>query len=472
MIPNQLMYELAEDYAARLEGIAVAIQDSDILQQYLDEEEDVYYNQLKEGYEPHMEQLQNDIAASHPLQLVAFERALLDERFEGLFLPRVLGYAVLRGEVNDYCKYVRQQDHFGEILKFIAANSNFDQLRNRIGQSIQVGFALSSDIWVTSLIDSVGSKQVRQFLLSQKKSEHRVVQGRQRAYTRFKRQFKGRNYQFAELPTQAEELTFKFNSLKDFLLYRVSTEGLDNASLIQPLNDFVTNEALFDRPELMQVATIYAAYFDMDEAQRAALTEVMTKERKENPGATEVVLALMLELKASRKFAFAAKEELKLGEVMDRSIKNDLSGYFNLTDKLHKDGFVTPSVHEAIAEEVLNHPGLSDFNENLRQSVFGYFQRFKDGIGTDGYSEWFELTVKQFPVYMKLFGNEAFNQQLRDLATKYAKSLIKAYPDKRGKYYREIKKWTVAHFVEWDFMTEKQLKEFFKTPRKKKVVTE
>ncbi|PHI21880.1 hypothetical protein CEQ90_00920 [Lewinellaceae bacterium SD302] len=466
------MYDLAEDYAARLEGIAVAIQDAEVLQQYLDEEEDVYYNALKEGYEPYMEELQNEIAANHPLQLIAFEKALLDERFEGLFLPRVLGYAVLRGEVNDYYKYVRQQEHFGEMLKFIAGNSNFDQLRNRIGQSIQVGFALSSDIWVTSLIESVGSKQVRQFLLGQKRPEHRVVQGRQRAYNRFKRQFKGRNFQFAEFPQTANELTFKFNPLKDFLLYRVSEEGLDNSSLVQPLHEFITNEALAGTPQLMQIATIYAAYFELSEEQKKALMEMMTRERKENPGATEVVLALMLELKASRKFAFGPAEELKLGEVMDRSIKNDLSAYFDLTDKLHKDGFVNPSVHEALATEVLNHPGLSDYNENLRQSVYGYFQRFKDGIGTDDYSEWFDLAVKQFPVYMKLFGNEAFNQQLRQLSIKYAKDLIKAYPDKRGKYYREIKKWTVAHFVAWNFMTEKQLKEFFKTPRKKKPVAE
>lgn len=462
------MYELAEDFAARLEGIAVAIQDSELLQQYLDEEEDSYYVALRDGYEPYIEEIQREVANAYPLQQIAFEKALLDERFEGLFLPRILGYAVLRGEISEHYKYVRQQDHFGDILKFIAGNSNFDQLRGRIGQSIQIGFALSSDIWVTSLIDGVGSKQVRQFLLSQKRPEFRVAQGRMRAYNRYKRQFKERNYQFAEFPTTQEELTFLFRPLKDFLLYRVSTEGLDNTSLVGPLHDFVSNKAFVNTPELMEIATIYATYFERDEAQEKALTKVMTRERKENPGATAVVLALMLELKAHRKVTFGAAEEQKLSQVMDKKLDNDLSGYFTITDKLHQDGFVNPSVHEALSEESLKHPGLSDFNENLRQSVYGYFKRFRDGIGTDGYAEWFELTVKQFPVYMKLFGNEAFNQQLKDLSTKYTKDLIKAYPDKRGKHYREIKKWTVAHFQDWDFMTEKQLKEFFKTPRKKK----
>ncbi|NJO87412.1 MAG: hypothetical protein HC821_05450, partial [Lewinella sp.] len=126
-------------------------------------------SRFKEAYEPYLEELQNTIANHHPLQLVAFEQALLDDRFEGLFLPRILGYAVLRGEVNEDYRYARQQEHLGNIIKFIAANSNFEQLRNRIGQSISMAFLLSSDIWVTNLIESIGSKQVRQFFWPRKR---------------------------------------------------------------------------------------------------------------------------------------------------------------------------------------------------------------------------------------------------------------------------------------------------------------
>ncbi|MEO0628802.1 MAG: hypothetical protein AAFY91_17535, partial [Bacteroidota bacterium] len=88
------------------------------------------------------------------------------------------------------------------------------------------------------------------------------------------------------------------------------------------------------------------------------------------------------------------------------------------------------------------------------------------------YKEWFELSQKQYPVYLQLFSNEAFSQQLKDLYFKFAKRLVKAFPDKRGKDYREIKKTVMASSLEWSFMSEKQLKEFFKTPRKKRVKTE
>ena len=137
-------------------------------------------------------------------------------------------------------------------------------------------------------------------------------------------------------------------------------------------------------------------------------------------------------------------------------------------DQVHSLGYVQTEAAEAIQQAYDQHPGLSDFNENMRQSIYGYFSRFALNLAPGDYKEWFELSQKQYPVYLHLFNNEAFSQQLKDLYFKFAKRLIKAFPDKRGKDYREIKKTVTASALDWKFMTEKQLKEFFKTPRKKK----
>jgi hypothetical protein len=116
----------------------------------------------------------------------------------------------------------------------------------------------------------------------------------------------------------------------------------------------------------------------------------------------------------------------------------------------------------------LQQDGLSDFNENVRRSVLVYFDRLAASLGTEQYNEWFSQTGRLFPVYMKIFANEEFNQSLRQLAVRYTKRLIKVYTNKRGKDYRDIKKTTVATWTDYGFMTEKQLKEFFKTPRNRK----
>ncbi|WP_116105340.1 hypothetical protein [Lewinella sp. IMCC34191] len=463
------MYELNDTYKAHLDSIAEAIQASPTLAQYLEEEEDEYYEALKAEFEPQLEAAHEQINHYSPFEIESFERYLLDDRFEGLFLPRVLGYSVLRPQINELFFYSRQNDHFGQILSYIAGNVNFDQLRSRIGQAVQVGFALSSDIYVTGLIDEIPTKRVRQFLLTQKADNARTADGRKQIFQRYQRQFRSRNYHYAPFPLAENELISHTDHMVDFLLYRVSKEEMNNDALPGPLYDMATNEAFAGRKELIEPIVIYAAYLSPEGDAQQAIKDVLTRERKAEPKrVNDQVMAFMLRLKNDPTITFGQLEELNLGEIVERDIDDDLTAYFNLTDKIHNDGYTEPEVQEAVQEEVLKQEGLSEFNENIRQSVLAYFDTFAASLGTDDYNEWFALTGKQFPIYMKIFANEQFNQELRQLAIRYTKRLIKVHTNKRGKDYRDIKKTTVATWTDYNFMTEKQLKEFFKTPRKRK----
>ena len=466
------MYPLNEAYDQHLEAIAAAIQASPNLASYLEEEEDEFYNALKAEFEPQIEQAHQQLIDYSPLEIEAFENKLLDERFEGLFLPRVLGYAALRGEITEHFYYARQNDHFGNILKFIAGNSNFDQLRNRIGQSTQVGFALSSDIFVTSLVDSVASKRVRSFLQAQRLTDARTMEGRRRIYRRYAKQFRGKNYHYTPFPLTVGELTTHTKAMNQFLEYRVSS-GLDNAAIAPTLHQVVTNPDFAGRKEILRAAVIYGAYFAPDGDERAGLMESINRERKADPeGTAEEILAYLLELKNNRDIEFGADQELQLSNYISTNLDDKLTAYFTLTDKLHNDGFTSPAVHEAVNEELAKHPGLSSFAANIRQTVYVYFDQLAAGLGTSDkdYANWFKITGEQFPVYLKVFGNEAFKQQLASLAKKYTRDLIKVHTNKRGKDYRDIKKTTVTTWKDYGFMTDKQLKDFFKTPRKKKPV--
>ncbi|MEM7572585.1 MAG: hypothetical protein AAF433_06780 [Bacteroidota bacterium] len=464
------MYELNADAQAALEAIAQAVQAHEALEPYLEDGEDEQYQLIKDTFEPQIDQWFIHVSEHFPLQVEAFEKGLLDERFEGLYLPRILGYAALRGEINDYCKYARRQDHLREVLLFIAGNSNFDQLQQRIGQGLQVAFALGSDIWVTSLIEAIGNKRVRQYFQSQRKDENRTVDGRKRTLLRYSRQFRDKNFQSAVFPTTGEELTVLSRSLQDFLRYRAS-KGYNNQSLIAPLNDMVQNDAFAGKAEISELMALYGAYFELEAAEQEQLKASFSRERKNDPELCgDHVLALMLDLKSDHKIEFGPAEEQRLSQVIDKGIKDKLGQYFQLMDQVHSEGYVQASAQEAIQAAYDQYPGLSDFSENARQSIYGYFSRFALNLEPSDYREWFELSSKQYPVFLQLFSNEAFNQQLKDLYFKYARKLIKAYPDKRGKDYREIKKTIMAAALGWGFMTEKKLKEFFKTPRKKKPV--
>ena len=463
------MYELEPEYLEQLEIIAGEIQASEALANYLEEEEEEYYDELKEAFEPRLHEVHRTVAEVRPLQLIALELVLLDDAFEGLFLPKILGYSVLRGEINEHMRYVRPQDHFRDILLTICASANFELLRKRIGQTIQVGFSLSSDIWVSNLIQEVDNKRVRSFLQSLRKDDLRNPKHRRELYERYQRQFRDEIYQTAEFPTNAAEAAVLFNELKSFLLFR-NSHDFDNSSLLAPLDEMATNESLHGTREFRQLITIYAAFFDPTAAEKKRLEKVFNARRKATPEFSEEVLRLLLELKNNSQVRYGAEEDNRLSEIADHKIDDELSEYLELTDRIHRDGYNTTEVQEAILKAYNSHPGLSDFNENIRQTIYGYFHRFISNLEPTDYPEFFEIS-KLYALYIKLFGNQQFNQQLKDLSMNYVRKLLKTYTDKRGKDYQDIKKFVSTSFQDFEFLTEKEVVNLFKTRRKKRKKT-
>ena len=277
------MYELDQQYLEELETIASEIQDSDELARYLDSEEEEDFTRLKELYEPRIANLYESVAKDNPLQIISFELVLLDSMFEGLFLPKILGYSVLRGEVNAQIQYVRTQEHFKDILLAICQSTNFEILKKRIGQTIQIGFALSSDIWITNLVNSINNKRIRYYLQGQKLDRYRQDSDRQIGLDRYHKQFKNDFYQTAEFPTTAADLPVLFNPLKQFLIHRASIK-VNNNSLLAPLDSFISNEDLQGTTEHMQVMAIYAMFYDLSDASRKQLSNTFNKIREKSSG--------------------------------------------------------------------------------------------------------------------------------------------------------------------------------------------
>lgn len=107
---------------------------------YLEEETPELYKTLQEAYEPLVAEIYQEVADDHPLQILELEKVLLNPFFEGLFLPRILGYSVLRGEINEEIKYSRPQEHFKEVLVAIANSTNFDVMNKELDKPSNWGF--------------------------------------------------------------------------------------------------------------------------------------------------------------------------------------------------------------------------------------------------------------------------------------------------------------------------------------------
>ena len=460
------MQELDKKYISQLEEIANDIQDSDELQQYLEEEEEEYYMQLKELFEPRMAALYDEVAETDPLQLISLENVLLEPEFEGLYLPKILGYSVLRGEVDAEYSYVRPQDHFKEVLLAICHSSNFDILRKRIGQSIQIGFAMSSDIWVTNLINSVENKRVRYFLQSQKLDRYRLLDERKAGYERYQRQFVNDHFYTAEFPETLSDLKVLYSPLKNFIIHRVRRNA-NNTNIIPQLRALISNEEFKGTQEHLEIMVLFAAYFDLEKDVHKELFKHFNEIRTSMPEFVEHYLEYILHLSNRTDLVLDPRADLRLSAVVDKSIEDDLKYYYELMDVVHTKGYMNEEAQDAIKAFYVRYEGLSMINECVRQTIYKYFARLIDNLEVDDYADYFEIS-KLFPVYMSIFANQQFNQQLKELSLRYVKKLLKKYTDKRGKDYQDIKKFVSTTFQDLGFLKEKEVIEMFKTRRKRK----
>lgn len=250
------MEDLNKKYITALDNIKSSIQLSDELKKYLDEEEDDDYKALVTKFEGSIHELYEQVANEHPLQLVQFENYLLQEEFEGLYLPKVLGYSVLRGRIDRSIKYYRPQNHFSDVLEFIINSSNFDQIKQRVGQSIQIGFALSSDIWITNIIENVTNKKVKTFLQSQKLLKYRDEKIRNSALVKYRKQFQSLNFKTTNFPNSLQELLVEAGSIKDFLVYRARGKDFKNDSLIPVLEKMISNSEFLENKHFFEFCII------------------------------------------------------------------------------------------------------------------------------------------------------------------------------------------------------------------------
>lgn len=463
------MQPLDEQYYNRLNDIAAAIQEAPALAQYLEEEEDEFYNELRQEFEPMLSELHHQVAAEAPLQLVTFEKYLLEPVFEGLYLPRVLGYAVLRGEITDQYRYVRPNDHFKEILLAICQSVHFEQLKKRIGQSIQVGFALSSDIWITNLMTQVENKRIRYFLQQQKSDRFRDVKDRMDLYKRYSNQFRDELYYSADFPKALGEMKANFSALRQFLLKRFEVGG-DNTSLKEQIKGFLDKPEFRNTEEYVEMLAMYGNFIELDAGDQKAFAAHFARERKSFPEFDKSYLGFLVTLYRSNPHMGAAQDE-RMITMIDTKVADKISDFYRIAEKVHSLGYVHPDAIEAVQEFYNNHEGLSIESKCLRQLVLNYFARLIKGLSEREYADFFELT-KIFGIYLKIFGNQQFNQAVEKMSMNYVNKLLLIFTDKRARDYQDVKKFVSTQFVDLGFLKEKEVVEMFKTRRKKRKTAE
>ncbi|MBK9734212.1 MAG: hypothetical protein IPO92_04290 [Saprospiraceae bacterium] len=456
------MEALSANYKKHLDQLKSAVQNSDLLASYLDDESDELYKQIVDAFEPHLFELYTLAADKNPLQLVALELELLDPGFEGLLLPRILGYSVLRGEIDSNYKYKRPQDHFKKILNAICESTNFDLIKLRIGQTVQVGFALSSDIWLTNFMDHLTNKRVKSFLNIQKVDKFRDLNQRKIGYESYKKQFSNQNFLTVEIPSNITELKILGSSLIHFLLYR-SNRKFDNTNILPQLDVMINNESLHSDPDFIEIMMIVGMFYDVSSSAQKTISSIFDKLRKEEDHFESKYFQHLLNLYRSE-VEITPDADKRMSKIINKKISDGVSAYYNLMDVVHTKGYIHEDTIKAVKEYYDQHKGLSLENECIRESIFGYCESFLNNLDTESYHEYFEIN-KVFVSYINAFFNQKFNQNIKDLSMKYINRLFEVYIDKRGRDYQDIKKFVTNTFLDLGFKSEKELVEMFKTKK-------
>ena len=462
---NLNMKKLQQHYIDRLEEIKAAIQASEELTAYLDEEEESDYQKLQEKYEKYINELYEHVAAKDPLELFDLDEHLIDPGFEGLFFPRLLGYAVLRGDLNERYKYVRPQEHFKKILMAMVESPYFDLIKQRVGQAIQIGFALSSDIWITNLLEEIENKHVKQFLSAQKIDLYRADNNRRAGYLRFRRQFQTTNFQSTDFPQTLGEMTSGFGLLRKFLEFRIKTNS-DHSSYHEEMLTLLENKALKGK-RFNHVLTLVINFIPLEGKNRDRLSKVLNDCRKSDETFNEHYFELLDDLVRSD-LPYAAECDASVFSLLDHSLKDDMETYYSALNVVSQKGFVHEDAMEAVRNLYGIYDGLSTINNCLRHSILNQLLHVLRNLSEVEYLDYFELN-KTFVSYMDIFDFQQFNQSLKEESITYVKKLLKKFTDKRGRDYQDIKKFVITTFQDLGFMKEKEVLEMFKTRRKKKV---
>jgi len=461
------MKSLDKEYIDQLEEIKNALQASPELEQYLSEEEPEDYNKMQDKFEKQINAVYDEVAAMHPLQLFDLENHLIDPAFEGLFFPRLLGYAVLRGDTNEEVKYVRPQEHFKKILLAICNSFYFDIVNQRIGQAVQIGFALSSDIWITNLVEEIPNKNIKQFLLSQKLDKYRDLRHRNSGYRRFQKQFQTTNFQSTDFPNSQVEMNTWFGSMRKFLEYRISTSA-DHTSYLEEILTFIENKELQGSSRFVTILSLVANFIDFGKDE-PRLAKVFNLQRKDHPEFNEQYFEFLNGLVTSS-LPYSSACDQKIFVLLDKKIQDDIYPYYSALAEVSKKGFVHEDAKEAVRQLYSKYDGLSLVNSCLRLSILKQFVHVLKHLSIEAYPDYFEIN-KTFTSYMDIFDYQQFNQSLKEASIVYVRKLLKKYTDKRGKDYQDIKKFVIPTFQDLGFMKEKGVLELFKTRRKKRVKT-
>ena len=448
---------LDEQLVTSLDEIKDAIQNSEQLQNYLESEEQDDFDILRAAVEPAIHELYVQVSTELPTQLIAFEKYLLDEGFEGIYVGKILNYAVLRASLNDDYKFNVFQDHIQEIILTIANSVNFEVLKKYTKQGLQASFAFGTDVWVTNLLSEVTGKKVSEYLLSLKPQKKDYFAQRKSLSVSMKRQFNELSvYSFGapkDLPTfvqYSKDITFNL---------KTKLEKGENADIFAPIvTEILANPAFELDNAYVSLLTIAALSIQFEDDQVELIQKLSTKVLAK-PSAVDLFYHSLVTVLENKKLlnptAVANLNQVFSGDT------NEYAAIINTIHKIFEQGFEDEEILTVTVDHLKSFGDLDIQGEIIRDAVRYDFNNKVKALPSTKYVAFFDL-FKIIEKYIVAFDNQKFTNDVKNITLYQVSEYIRLLTNRRSQEYQEVKNFLSSTLVNLGFLAEKEVKEMLK----------
>src|SRR5690606_38072683 len=111
---------------------------------------------------------------------------------------------------------------------------------------------------------------------------------------------------------------------------------------------------------------------EFNEADKAFMAKHFNETRAKHPEFLENWFKLVLELQRGERVDVDATVDRRVSALLDRTVKDDLTAYYDLMEIVHGVGYVNEDAMEAVKKFYNQHEGRSLINECVRRSIFNY----------------------------------------------------------------------------------------------------
>ncbi len=452
--------KLDSEFITKFEAIKSFMMGHETYQNYIDQIDQESFDAMKATLDPYLMALFNDVAGKAPLQLIALEDLIMDEELEGLFLPEILTFNVLRASVNDKSKFTRTPDRLERIIRFICISPGFDFIKNTIRLPLRLSLVMSSSIWGHKLAESIQARRSREYILQQLQEARRDEHASALQYKRLRDTYRHIAYQSAPVPVPGSTWKIQYIDFRKFIIDRIN-HSQDNAALKPSIYEMLNEEYFSGSEEIIELLILLAHFFELEDDDFEAVEELFARFRANHSSFNEVYFDILRSLLLKDELTFSTSNAAIISDLLESTKGgDDLTEFYHLMTACDESELLTEDFVAKVELFSSQHRELVPVTSCLKIILLQIIDHeISEILGSD-------YTTLPDRIYLydriaEAFLEASYRESVAEVIVGHLKVLM-FYYDKSEPEFKEIKKMVGGTPVDYGFITMKEIRSLYR----------